>query len=179
MLNISALYNEPPNELRGELENNVYKVFKEIGIPFERVDNDPVESMDECIEISNKLGAEIRKSVFVCDRKKSSFYLVVLPAGKSFNTKVFCEKVCCPRVSFASAECMEEYLGVLPGSATIMGLLNDVQSKVNIIIDKEVASSEWFACNPGANTSHIKFRTQHLLDKFIPYTKHRAKIVEL
>lgn len=178
-MNISEINSGVPSDERGELETKVYKVLIELGIPFERVDNDSVESMESCVEISNKLGAEIRKSVLVCDRKKVNFYLVIMPAGKSFNTKAFCEKMECSRVSFAPAECMEEYLGVRPGTAMVMSLLNDGRKKVKIIIDKEVAESDWFACNPGANTAHIKIKTEYLLNKFLPYTGHHPIVIDL
>jgi Ala-tRNA(Pro) deacylase len=179
MVNISCVLNEAPLEIRGELEDKVYKVLKELDIKFERVDNDSVESMEDCLEISEKLGAEIRKSVFLSNHKKTNFYLVILPAAKSFNTKKFCEKIGCSRVSFASAKYMEEILGVSPGTVTIMSLLNDKTKRVQLVIDKEVAASEWFACNPGANTSHIKIKTKDLIDSFIPHTGHRAVVREL
>lgn len=179
MIKISEISNFTPQDSRGELETKVYEVLNKLNIPFERVDNDPVESMEECVEISNKLGAEIRKSIFLCDRKKINFYLVIMPAGKSFDTKMFCEKIQCPRVSFASAEYMEKYLGVSPGTATVMSLLNDCDGCVRVVIDKEVADGQWFACNPGANTTHIKIPTKMLIESFIPYTKHDALIAEL
>ena len=177
--NISEVTHLPPEDERGELETKVYQVLIELEIPFQRVDNDSVESMEDCVEISHKLGAEIRKTVFVCDRKKTNFYLVVMPANQSFNTKVFSERLDCPRVSFASPEYMKEYLGVLPGTATVMSLLNDPKNRVKVIVDKSVVESEWFACNPGANTTHIKIKTDDLLKKILPYTGHRAKIIGL
>lgn len=179
MVKISEISNIAPEDVRGELETRVYEVLNKLNIPFERVDNDMVESMEECIEISHKLGAEIRKSIFLCDRKKTKFYLVIMPAGKSFDTKTFCEKVQCPRVSFASAEYMEKHLGVSPGTATVMSVLNDSDGCVQVVIDKEVADSQWFACNPGANTTHIKIHTRLLIESFLPYTRHDAIIAEL
>lgn len=176
---ISEVSSQAPEEKRGELENKVYEVLGKLNIAFERVDNDPVEAMDECKEISEKLGAEIRKSIVLCNRKKTVFYLVILPADKSFDTKVFCEKLGCSRVSFASGESMESKLGISPGSATIMSVLNDQEYGVQVVVDKAVAEEEWFACNPGANTTHIKIRTEKLLNVFLPYTKHRAMVVSL
>ena len=168
-----------PQEDRGELENRVYKELQKLQIPFERVDNDSVETMEECTEISEKLGAEIRKTIVLCNRKKTMFFLVVLPAEKHFDTKTFCEKVGCPRVSFASPESMEAKLGVLPGSATIMSVLNDPERSVQVIIDKEVADAEWFACNPGANTTHIRLATEKLLKVFLPHVFHKPMIAAL
>ena len=170
---ISEIYTQAPEDARGALETRVYQELETLHIPFTRVDNDSVEAMEECVEISEKLGAEIRKTIVLCNRKKTLFYLVVMPADKHFDTRTFCAKLGAPRVSFASAETMEEKLGVSPGSATVMSVLNDPDRAVQVVIDKEVADAEWFACNPGANTTHIKFKTEQLMKVFLPHVNHR------
>lgn len=176
---ISEITSQAPKDPRGELETRVYQELNKLNIPFQRVDNDSVEAMEECTGISEKLGAEIRKTIVLCNRKKTLFYLAVLPADKHFDTKTFCEKTGAPRVSFASAESMKAKLGVMPGSATIMSVLNDTDRSVQVVIDKEVADAEWFACNPGANTTHIKIRTEQLLKVFLPRVFHNPVIVSL
>ena len=134
---ISEIVTTPPENIseRVPLEQEVYKVFKKLGIPFERVDNDPASSMEECSDMSH--------------------------------------------MSFASPEHMWEHLGTKPGSASVVGLLNDEDDYVQLIIDKEVAEAEYFVCNTGINTTHLKFKTQDLLKKFLPYTHHRPRIVDL
>ena len=179
MIRIGEVTDRAPIEALSELEEKFYKTLGELGIGFTRVDNEAVEAMEDCVEIGEKLGAEIRKSIFVCDRKKVTFYLVIMPAGKFFITKSFCEKLSCSRVSFAPAECMQELLGVQPGSASAASLLSDVAGRVCVVVDKEVADAEWFACNPGANRAHVRFKTKDLLEKFLPYTKHTALVVDL
>lgn len=176
---ISDIFKTKPEDNRSDLENKVYEELERLNIEYERVDNDSVESMEECIEISNKLGAEIRKTVFVCNRQKTNYYLVILPADKRFDSKKFSSELEIARVSFASGEDMEALLGVSPGTATIMTVLNDKDNKVAVIIDKEVANNEYFACNPGANTTHIKFKTSDLINKLLPDTNHLPKIIEL
>lgn len=176
---ISEISTQAPEDARGPLETRVYEELKKLNIPFERVDNDSVEAMEDCVEISEKLGAEVQKTIVLCNRKKTMFFLAVLPANKPFDTKTFCEKVGCPRVSFASAESMEAMLGVLPGSATIMSVLNDPERRVQVVIDKEVADAEWFACNPGANTTHIRMKTEKLIKVFLPKEFHTPIIAAL
>lgn len=176
---ISEITNTVPTDERCALETRVYEELTKLGIAFERVDNDSVEAMEECIEIQDKLGAEIRKTVVACNRQKTDYYLVVLPAEKRFDSKAFAKAMECSRLSFASGDDMVEKLGVAPGSATVMAVLNDAAGIVKVAVDKEVADEEWFACNPGANTTHLKFKTADLIEKFLPAQNHEATIVEL
>lgn len=179
MIQISEIKTSKPEDQRLPLESKVHETLSNLKISYEWVDNDEVESMAECVEISDILGAEIRKSVFLCNRQKTMFFLLILPADKAFDTKAFSKAMEVPRLSFASGELMEKYLGLLPGSATIMGLINDTEDAVQLVIDKAVADDQWFACNPGTNTSHLKMKTEDLTGKFLPHIKHPARIVEL
>ena len=176
---ISEVMTTAPENERGELETRVYEELQRLGIKYERVDNDTVETMEECVEISEKLGAEIRKTIVVCNRQKTDFYLVILPAGKRFDSKLFAAMMRTARVSFASSEDMQRVIGLTPGEASVMGILNDPEGKVKVVIDKAVADAEWFACNPGANTSHLRFKTKQLINNFLPAEKHKPEIIML
>ena len=160
---------------RVPLEQEVYKVFKKLGIPFERVDNDPAASMEECADVGKVLGSPVRKDVFLCNQKKTSFFLLVMPEEKAFDAGSFSKKLGVSHMSFASWE----HLGTKPGSASVVGLLNDKDDYVQLILDKEVAEAEYFVCNTGINTTHLKIKTQDLIKKFLPYTHHRPRIVDL
>ena len=176
---ISEVMTGAPEDERGALETKVYQELDRLNISYERVDNDTVETMEECVEISDRLGAEIRKTIVCCNRQKTEFYLVVLPADKRFDSKLFAAMMRTARVSFASAEDMERLTGLTPGEASVMGILNDPEGRIQVVIDKAVADAEWFACNPGANTTHIRFKTKELLENFLPAEKHKAEIIML
>ena len=176
---ISDIMTSAPEDKRGELETKVYQELERLGIKYERVDNDVVEAMEECVEISEKLGAEIRKTIVVCNRQKTDFYLVILPADKRFDSKLFAAMMRTARVSFASPEDMQSVIGLTPGEASVMGVLNDPEGKVQVVIDKAVADAEWFACNPGANTSHLRFKTKQLINNFLPAEGHKPEIIML
>ena len=176
---ISDIMTTAPEDQRGELEMKVYQELERLGIKYERVDNDVVEAMEECVEISEKLGAEIRKTIVVCNRQKTDFYLVILPADKRFDSKLFAAMMRTARVSFASPEDMQSVIGLTPGEASVMGVLNDPEGKVQVVIDKAVADAEWFACNPGANTSHLRFKTKQLINNFLPAEGHKPEIIML
>ena len=115
---ISEIMTTAPTDQRGDLETRTWQALDKLGIKYERVDNDVVESMDECVEISDKLGAEIRKTIVVCNRQKTEFYLAILPANKRFDGKLFAAMMRTARVSFASPEDMEKVIGLTPGEAS-------------------------------------------------------------
>ena len=116
---------------------------------------------------------------FPLQQEKDQFFLVVLPAEKFLDMAALGNKIAVSKLSFASAESMQELLGAHPGSASVMGLVNDEDDYVQLIIDKEVADEEWFGCNPGINTAHLKMKTEDLLNKFLPRIHHKAKIIVL
>ena len=176
---ISEVFKGAPKDKRSELENKAYEEFKRLGIEFDRVDNDEAKSMEECVEISNKLGTEIRKTIVVCNRQKTAYYLVVMPADKRFDTKTFAHNMGCARVSFANGEDLYNLLQVTYGNASVISILNDKNNIVQVVLDKEVAEDEYFACNIGVNTTHIRFKTKDLIDNYLVNENHPAKIIEL
>ena len=157
----------------------MFQILDKLHISYERVENDVVETMEECREIDAVLGTEIRKSIFLSNQKKTSFFLIVMPAEKQLDTAALEKKLGVGHLSFASAEMMEKYLGSKPGSASVMGLVNDEEEYVQLVMDREIAENEWFGCNPGINTDHLKIKTSDLLNKFLPRIYHKAKIIEL
>ena len=104
---------------------------------------------------------------------------MVLPDDKSIKTKELGRKIGVSNPSFAPAEYMEKYLGALPGSASVMGLVNDEGNEVELVIDREVADAEYFGCNAGINTTHLKMKTSDLLERFLPDIHHRPEILEI
>ena len=179
MTYISEKRTSAPENMTNPTEKKVFAMLDKLKIPYECVVNDVVETMEECKEVDEALGTEIRKSIFLCNKKKTSFFLVVMPAEKSLDTNALSSKIGVPHLSFAAAEYMEQHLKAAPGSASVMGLINDEDDYVQLIIDKEVADEEWFGCNPGINTAHLKLKTSDLLNKFLPKINHRAKIMSL
>lgn len=179
MIYISDIRTNAPESMTNPTEKKVFQILDKLYISYECVTNDVVETMEECKEIDQALGTQIRKSIFLCNKKKTSFFLIVLPAEKSLDTAALGNKIGVSKLSFAPAESMQELLGAHPGSASVMGLVNDEDDYVQLIIDKEVADEEWFGCNPGINTAHLKMKTEDLLNKFLPHIHHKAKIIVL
>lgn len=175
------IYQGRPEDTSNRLpkEVAVYDLLDKLEIPYERVDHQEMMSIAQCDEVDKTLGIPICKNLFLCNQQKTKFYLLLMPGMKKFVTKEVSKQIPSPRLSFANELYMEEFLNITPGSVSIMGLMNDAGNRVKLLIDRDVAESEYFACHPCINTSSLKLRTKDVLEKFLPYVHHDYQIVEL
>lgn len=157
---------------RVEKEQKVYEVLDTLGIRYERVDHDPVATIEACQEVDQALGIEICKNLFLCNRQKTKYYLLVMPGNKNLQTKELSPQIPSSRLSFASGEDMERLLNVSPGSATIMGLIYDPDNQVQLLVDEEIFTQEYFGCHPCVNTSSMKLQTADILGPFLEAVHH-------
>lgn len=176
---ISEVTNSVPEDKRGALETRVYEELTRLGIGFERVDNDSISTMEECAEVGEVLGTDICKTILACTRNRSDYYLIVMPGDKRFDTKAVSHAVGSSRLSFASAEDMEALLGTTPGNASPVSVVNDTEGRVKVVVDSELADTEWIACNVGVNTTHIRLSSSDLTERFLPAQGHEPVILEL
>ncbi len=175
------LFNGRPDDFDSRLprEQRVYERLDELTIPYERVDHAPAENMDVCREIDKTLDARICKNLFLCNRQQTVFYLLMMPDDKPFKTKELSAQIQSSRLSFASPEKMLEFLDILPGAVSIMGLMNDKDCRVNLLVDEDVLAGEYVGCHPCVNTSSLKIRTYDLFQTFLPSTNHSYTVVKL
>ena len=181
------LYNGRPEhtESRLEKELRVYDLLDSLGVSYARVDHEAAMTMDACEEIDRTLsegveeGVSICKNLLLCNRQETDFYLLLIPGDKPFKTKYLSAQIGSARLSFAKAEYMEAYLDITPGSLSVMGLMNDHEGRVRLLIDEDVLKPAYFACHPCINTSSLRFATKDLTDKVIPAMKHGPTIVKL
>lgn len=175
------LYEGRPKDESGrtEKEIRVYDVLDQLKIPFLRVDHEVTPTIESCKGIDELLEIEICKNLFLCNAQKTKFYLLMLSGDKKFKTKDLSHQIGSARLSFADAQHMEQYLGVTPGSVSVLGLINDTDHKVRLLIEKNVLESEMFGCHPCVNTTSLKMKMKDLLEKFLPYTGHEYTEVQL
>lgn len=178
-MTISQVYTTAPAGGRCAVEMASFALLDALGIPYSRVEHDPANTMEDCAVISDVLGIRIRKNLVLCNRQKTDFYLLTMPEDKPFVTKELSHQIGSSRLSFAPAEEMERLLGCTPGSASILGLMNDTEHKVRLLMDREVYEAEWFGCHPCKNDGSLRIRTRDLLDVFLPHTGHDVTVVEL
>ena len=136
-------------------------------------------TMEVCAAIDEALEATICKNLLLCNRQGTAFYLLMLPGNKVFKTSVLSKQIGSSRLSFASAEAMEQFLDITPGSVSVMGLMNDHENHVQLLMDQDVLKGEYIGCHPCINTSSLRFRTSDLIEKIIPAMGHEPTYVEL
>lgn len=173
--------NGRPESREGRLdkEMRVYDLLDSLGVEYERIDHEPAMTMEICEQIDASLGALICKNLFLCNRQQTDFYLLMMPAAKPFKTKDLSAQIGSSRLSFATAEFMEEFLDITPGSVSVMGLMNDKDKRVRLLIDADVLKEEYVGCHPCINTSSLRLRIADLREKIIPALAHEPTVVTL
>ena len=170
-----------PADCSGRLEKEVrvYDFLDNLGIEYQRIDHEAAMTMEACAAIDEVLDATICKNLLLCNRQCTAFYLLLLPGNKPFKTSVLSKQIGSSRLSFAGAEYMEKFLDITPGSLSILGLMNDHEHQVQLLIDEDVLQGEFIGCHPCINTSSLRLHTADLTQKIIPAMGHEPRIVNL
>lgn len=170
-----------PADTAGRLEKEIrtYDLLDRLGVEYERIDHESAMTMEDCKEVDQLLEAVICKNLFLCNRQKTAFYLLMIPDTKVFHTKDLSAQIGSARLSFAKPEYMEEFLDITPGSVSVMGLMNDKEHRVQLLIDEDVLDGEYIGCHPCINTSSIRFKVKDLIEKVIPAMGHDFVKVKL
>lgn len=175
------LYDGRPDSTDGRLPREIrtYDFLDNLGIEYKRTDHEPANNMEACNKIDAVLGVLICKNLFLCNRQKTSFYLLMMPGNKKFKTKELSSQINSARLSFAEPEDMLKYLDIEPGAVSIMGLMNDKEHAVQLLIDEDVLKGEDIGCHPCVCTSSLKMKTRDVIEKFLPATGHNYMTVHL
>lgn len=176
-----TLYHGRPASAANRLDKEMacYDLLDRLEIPYARADHSHADTIVQCEAVEQVLGEKICKNLFLCNRQATDFYLLLIPGEKPFKTKYLSAQIGSSRLSFAKPEAMQEYLDITPGSVSVMGLMNDRDKRVQLLIDEDVLGAEYFACHPCINTSSLRFRTRDLMEKVIPAMGHAPRMVKL
>lgn len=164
---------------RQERELRTYRLLEKLDIPFQRLDHDPAMTMEDCDVVDAALDIEHCKNLFLRNTQKTEFYLLLMPHHKKFKTAVLSKQIHTARLSFAEEEFMVKYLDIYPGSVSILGLMNDKEHKVHLLIDRDSLTKEYMGAHPCVNTSSLRIKTSDIYDKFLKYTGHIPTFVNL
>ncbi len=176
------LYDGRPADTAGRLPREIraYDLLDQLKIPYRRLDHTATYTIEACHDIDKRLGIDICKNLFLCNAQKTSFYLLMMPGVKKFRTAVLSKEIGSARLSFASPEYMERFLDITPGSVSILGLMNDTENHVRLLIDEDVIRGhEYIGCHPCVNTSSLRIKTSDILEKFLPSVNHPYTVVKL
>ena len=174
-----TLFTGRPADTRASREERCYNLLDSLGVEYYRVDHEHADTIQDCELVENLLGAKICKNLFLTNRQQTDFYLLIMPGEKPFKTKLLSKQINTARLSFGTPEQMEQYLDTLPGSASVLGLMNDRENRVRLLVDKDLLSEETFGCHPCQNTSSLRFRTAELFERILPAMHHEPTFVEL
>ena len=166
-----------PEVFVNETQRRVYGLLERLEIPFARIDNDPALTMEDCVAIDAALGVPTVKTLLLCNRQQTLFYLYVMPGDKPFSTKDFGAALQISRVSFAPAEKLREFLGTEVGATTPLSLVSDPEHRVRLIIDRAAVTLASIGCPDGTTTCYMRLLTADLLEKYLPATGHEATFI--
>ena len=175
------LVNGRPETNEGRLEKEIrcYDLLDRLGVEFQRIDHEPTMTMEACAEVDKVLDATICKNLLLCNRQCTDFYMLMIVGNKHFKTSIFSKQIGASRLSFAAPEYMEQFLDITPGSLSVLGLMNDKEHRVRLVIDEDVLKGEFFGCHPCINTSSLRLKTSDLLEKIIPAMDHSPTFVKI
>ena len=177
MIHTSEIKTEAPGAFANRTQELVYALLERLDIPFARIDNDPAVTMEDCIAIDCALGVPTVKTLLLCNRQQTMFYLYMMPGDKPFSTKDFGAALQISRVSFAPAAMLQEFLGTEVGATTPLSLVADTQNRVRLIIDKAAVEPDSIGCPDGTTTCYMRLKTADLLARFIPETGHEPTYI--
>ena len=174
------LQNGRPADAAGRMDKEIrtYDFLDGLGVDYQRMDHEAAFTMEACKEVDEALGVEMCKNLFLCNRQKTDFYLLLIPGDKVFKTKELSKQIGSARLSFASAEYMEKYLDITPGAVSIMGLMNDKNNVVRLLVDEDLLKEEWIGCHPCVNTSSIRVKTKDMFDTVMKAMHHEMTAAE-
>ena len=175
------LYKGRPDNTEGreQREIRVYDFLDSLNIEYYRTDHEPADTMEACNKIDAILDVVICKNLFLCNRQKTDFYLLMMPGDKPFKTKELSSQINSSRLSFASEQAMLELLDIRPGAVSVMGLMNDKDNRVRLLVDEDVLKDEYVGCHPCVNTSSLKLRTKDVFEKYLKAVNHSLTTVVL
>lgn len=178
-VNTNHFTSRPDCTGRLEKEKRVYDLLDRLQIPYEGVSHETANTIEDCEAVEEELGVKICKNLFLRNRQKTTFYLLMMPGDKKFVTKDLSGQLGISRLSFAEPEFMEQYLDLTPGSASVLGLMNDPDQEVHLLIDEDLLKEEYIGCHPCINTSTLKLHTSDILHVFLKHTGHHPTLVHL
>ena len=174
-----TLYRGRPAQKRSEVEEACYDLLDGLGVAYERADHEHGDTIEALHDVEAVLGCGICKNLLLTNRQMTELYLLLMPGDKPFKTRILSKEIGTARLSFATAQQMLSSLGVTPGSVSPLGLMNDREKTVHLLIDRDLLSQSCVGVHPCRNTSTLKLTWDDLLHTVLPALGFTPRFVEL
>ncbi len=174
----NTLYTGRPADNRSETEMAIYDRLDALGIEYKRADHEHADTMEDCLVIESVLEAKICKNLFLCNRQKTNFYMLLMPGDKPFKTKYLTSQLNCARLSFAEADKMAEFLHTIPGSVSALELIFDTENNIQLVIDNDLMKDEFISGHPGMSTSTVRLKREDML-RYVREAGHEPVFIDL
>lgn len=156
----------------------IYQTLDFLGIEYKIHEHQAVFTVEESLKHGEEIPGSRNKSLFLRNREKSQYYLVIIYGNKRLNTNQLTKDLNETRLSFASAEDLEKILKTNPGSVSPYTLINDVEKKVIVIIDTDVVGEDQVYFHPDRNTATLEMATNDF-KKFLDWTKNKVMYLKI
>jgi len=159
-------------------EKRVYAVLEQLEIPYIRYEHQPVYTIPEIEELMLKTEGDHCKNLFVRDHQGKRHYLILVSAEKRADLRNIAAQIGSTRLSFASEERLMKYLGLIPGAVTPLGLINDEEKKVTVLIDEDLKSTGRICFHPNVNNATVSVLYGDFL-KFLQWSGNQVIYVRI
>jgi len=151
-----------------------------LNIPYTYIEHPAANTMEDCYVIDESLGAVHFKNLFLCNRQGTEFYLLLLEGSKPFKTAQVSKQLGVSRLSFGNADQLGQILGLLPGAVSPLGLINDAQKQVTVLLDRDVFASpdQPLVMHPNVNTASVVVKTSDLV-RFLEHCGNERRYVTI
>lgn len=155
------------------MKEKILQLLDDLEIAYQLLEHAPIMTMEEGMSIAQQLDIKPCKNLFLVD-KQGQHYLLLLDGAKKFKAKTVSKQIGCSHLSFGTPEELKALLGTQPGAVSILGLVNDTENKVRLLIDKDVLAEEYIGCHPCSNDASVKLKTSDLLKILLPQIGHSS-----
>ncbi len=161
----------------------VYDRLKELDISFEYYEHPEAYTAGEALELVNTQwsrgeGATLCKNLFFRNHKGTKHYLVIMDARAQLNIRDLEQRLKQGKLTFASEQRMEKYLGLKPGSVSLFGLINDMEHEVYVFLDENLQKAEKVSFHPNDNTASLVI-SQSDFQKFLAASQNQYSFISL
>ena len=153
------------------MKQEIYNTLDRLDIDYTCLEHPPIMTMEEGMTIAQKLGVSPCKNLFLVNKQKE-YFLLLLSGNKKLSAKSIAKQIGSSHLSFASDEDMKTLLFTTPGAVSMLGLIYDRENKVKLLIDKDVIQADYIGCHPCENTCSLKIRTKDILEVLLPAINH-------